>query len=355
MFSWIARVSGGRRLGTLLVVAAFLLGIAAAPATAQSDKRVVKVMTYNMDAGTDFLYFFALPNDPVTAAQLTYQELLNTDFRGRAGLIADQIAAAKPDLVSVQEATLWETLGSKGKRVVLADELDLLREALRGRHEEYRVVGIQELSDLAAPLGDGSYVRFLDRNVILARLGPGTPELVSNVRMGVYAAHRDPIPGFPEINGWMSVDVKAGDTKCRFFATHLTSPISETDATQVFQGLELIQLLNASPLPVVLAGDFNSDATGGAGGGVDQTPTAGLIFQAGYAEVWHVLRPNEDGFTWPLFFEDLFPGRDFFSGPERIDLVFVKGVVPLSIDLVGSTSPFPSDHAGVVATLLIEK
>ncbi len=116
MFSWLARVRGGRRLGILLVVAAFLLGIAAAPATAQSDKRVVKVMTYNMDAGTDFLYFFVTYHRPGRrATHATYEEFLNSGFAGRRGGTGQAHRVEKPDLVVAARGdavgVTWQTTG----------------------------------------------------------------------------------------------------------------------------------------------------------------------------------------------------------------------------------------------------
>ncbi len=110
--------------------------------------------------------------------------------------------------------------------------------------------------------------------------------------------------------------------------------------------------MGQSTLPVILAGDFNSDASG-LGIGPDQTPTASMIVGAGYADVWQSLRPGEPGLTWPLYLEDVFAGP---SSPfERIDLIFARGLDFLNVDIVGTNTPFPSDHAGVVATLRIEK
>jgi endonuclease/exonuclease/phosphatase family metal-dependent hydrolase len=324
------------------------------PASADSDKRVVKVMTQNMDAGSDLLFFFV--TDPITATQLTYQELLATDFSGRAELLADQIVIHQPYLISLQEVTLWQTISATGEPGVLADQLDLIMDALAVRHQQYKVVAGQNLTDIIAPLGDGSYLRFLDRNVILARTDLKKSELkLSNVQSGIYEATISPVPGFPEVmNGWLSVDAKIRGKSLRFFATHLESPISQNDPTQVLQGMELIEIMQQSTIPVILAGDLNSDASG-LGIGPDQTPTAAMIVEAGYEDTWQTLHPGEPGFTWPLYLEDvlaIFP-VDLFL--ERIDLIFAQDMEILDVAIVGNNSPFPSDHAGVVATLEIGK
>ena len=343
-----------RILTLILLIATLTLSVTMSPALADSDKRVVKVMTQNMDAGTDLLFFFV--TDPITATELTYQELLATDFSGRAELLADQIVIHQPYLISLQEVTLWQTISVTGETGVLADQLDLLMDALAARHLQYNVVAGQDLTDITAPLGDGSYLRFLDRNVILARTDLKQSELaLSNVRSGIYQATIAPVPGFPEaLNGWLSVDAKIRGKSLRFFGTHLETPVSQDDPTQVLQGQELIAIMEQSTLPVILAGDFNSDASG-LGIGPDQTPTAAMIVEAGYADTWQTLHPGEPGFTWPLYLEDVlvvFP-VDLFL--ERIDLIFARNLEILDVAIVGNNSPFPSDHSGVVANLQIEK
>ena len=342
-----------RILALILLIATLTLSVTMSPALADSDKRVVEVMTQNMDAGSDLLFFFV--TDPITATQLTYQELLATDFSGRAGLLADQIVIYQPYLISLQEVTLWQTISVTGGTGVLADQLDLIMDALAARHQQYKVVAGQDLTDITAPLGDGSYLRFLDRNVILARTDLKQSELaLSKVRSGIYQATISPVPGFPEeLNGWLSVDAKIRGKRLRFFGTHLESPVSQDDPTQVQQGLELIATMQQSKLPVILAGDFNSDASG-LGIGPDQTPTAAMIVEAGYADTWQTLHPGELGLTWPLYLEDIYAG--LLTSPfERIDLVFSRNLEILDVAVVGDNSPFPSDHAGVVATLRIEK
>ena len=341
-----------RILGLMLLIVTLTLSLTMSPALADSDKRVVKVMTQNMDAGTDLLFFFV--TDPISATQLTYNELLATDFSGRAGLLADQIAIQQPYLISLQEVTLWQTISATGETGILADQLDLLMNALAARHQQYKVVASQDLTDITAPLGDGSYLRFLDRNVILARTDLKQSELaLSNVRSGIYQATIAPVPGFPEeLNGWISVDAKIRGKSLRFFGTHLESPVSQDDPTQVLQGLELIAIMGQSKLPVILAGDLNSDASG-LDIGPDQTPTAAMIVEAGYADAWQTLHPGELGLTWPLYLEDIYAGPSYPF--ERIDLIFARNLEILDVAVVGNNSPFPSDHAGVVATLRIEK
>ena len=162
--------------------------------------------------------------------------------------------------------------------------------------------------------------------------------------------------------GWISADVHVGNKQFRFVTTHLETPIEGVPAAtdvQVAQAEELIHELRNVTIPVVICGDFNSDALHG--GFIDSTPTVGLIEAAGYTEVWPATHAAGDkGLTWPYYLEDQFPAPPFFaeSKPfERIDLFFSKGLEVTGSDLVFThmprlhgIPPYASDHAGVIAT-----
>jgi endonuclease/exonuclease/phosphatase family metal-dependent hydrolase len=124
----------------------------------------------------------------------------------------------------------------------------------------------------------------------------------------------------------------------------------------VAQGLELLNVIGQSPVPVVIGGDFNSAAPGGRGR--DLTATYSNFLAAGLLDTWAVAHPGVSGLTWPLHLEDDFG----FSVPtERIDLVFATRTIGVAaVQRIGATTSdltpsglWPSDHAGVVATLQI--
>jgi endonuclease/exonuclease/phosphatase family metal-dependent hydrolase len=123
---------------------------------------------------------------------------------------------------------------------------------------------------------------------------------------------------------------------------------------QQAQAEELVQAMSDTQLPVILAGDFNADAEF-AGIGPDQTDTPNIILDAGYTDSWQERHPNKPGFTWPLFLED--PLRPNPIGAfERIDLIYSRDLDVLDVHRVGNlTRNFASDHAGVVAKLLINQ
>jgi len=117
----------------------------------------------------------------------------------------------------------------------------------------------------------------------------------------------------------------------------------------VSQAGELTAVLNATALPVVLAGDFNSNAEAGP----EQTASVGLILGAGFADVWRLFNAPGTGFTWPLYFEDIASGPAIPN--ERIDLIFTRNVRVLNVDDTGTAAPFASDHAGVAAIVQVGK
>ena len=341
------------RIRRRIVLAILLSFCVIGGARADSDKRVAKVMTVNMDAGTDlgFMLYF-LTTDPMLGAQLTYQELAQSQIPERAGLVADTIAAEQPYLVSLQEATLWRTgPTAESATDVLYDQLALLLSALASRGQYYQVAATQNLLDAAVPMSETLALRFTDRDVILVRSDLPQSRLdLSNVRTGRYQATFE-FEGIPVPRGWMSVDVKMRGKQFRFVNTHLETPypgIPAATEIQVAQADELIGIMAATDLPVVLAGDFNANASAGP----DQSDATVHILNTGYQDTWLAAHPGEPGYTWPLFWEDFYAGSPVLPF-ERIDLIYARGLDILDVRQTGLSAPWGSDHAGVTATVEI--
>src|SRR5690348_4507112 len=141
-----------RRLVSLIaVVTTVLLGIFFIVSTANADSGVVTVMTQNMDAGTDLKLALAFINTstPTVGIDLTYQEILQSDIPGRAAILAHEIATLKPQLVSLQEVTLWTTGPDAFHQSALFDQLQLLQGALAALGENYSVVAVNPLTQVA--------------------------------------------------------------------------------------------------------------------------------------------------------------------------------------------------------------
>ena len=102
------RASRGRITSQCLLVVGMLIATAFAqdhPAHAK-DHSFLTIMTRNMDEGTDFGFILAAAGN-LSALQAalgeTFCEVVASNPELRATQIADEIAAAQPDLVSLQE------------------------------------------------------------------------------------------------------------------------------------------------------------------------------------------------------------------------------------------------------------
>lgn len=331
------------------------------PAHAKKD-RDITVMTRNLYLGATLEPLFnpppTTPEQLVAAATQLWHQVQFTDFPRRAQALAAEIAEEKPDLIGLQEVTLYR-VGTPGDPAsatqVRLDFLDELLRALAQRGQRYEVASSQaafdgELTafDWAPPAGTGGLidVRLTDRDVILARKGPETANIkVSNAQGGLYEnALVLPVLGQPlRIDrGWTSVDVKHRGRSFRLINTHL-----EAFAQPIAQ-LQAQELLTSGPvqtdLPVVLVGDFNS-APGEA--------AYQAIRAAGFTDVGEGSGPTccyDDALADPSAQLD-----------TRIDLVFTRGPIKaravkrVGVRLFQAQPPlWASDHAGVVAELILD-
>jgi endonuclease/exonuclease/phosphatase family metal-dependent hydrolase len=337
---------------------------------ADSTTTTVTVMTRNVDAGTDLGYIFAATDETSFAQGMaaTLAELKASKFSQRAARLADEIGATMPDLIALQEVTLWRTgpIMQPPATNILYDQLDQILAELAKRDLHYGVIAVQSELDAEAPVPTkGIDLRTTDRDVILARLDlPQSQFDLFDAQTHRYQSvftFGSPILGqLAAPCGWMAVDVVANGSKFRFVNTHLQSPIagiSQADEVQRAQAEELLASLSLAGMPVVLAGDFNSNAEPGP----EHTGTAQQIVDAGFVDTWKSAHPADPGYTWPMFGEDQNSGTTVPN--ERIDLVFAGGPLPLwfgntpaivTADRTGATAPFASDHAGLVVKLRLK-
>jgi hypothetical protein len=121
-------------------------------------------------------------------------------------------------------------------------------------------------------------------------------------------------------------------------------------ARRVHDTNELLSGPAATELPVVPVCDCNSPADG------SLTATYGNLIAAGFDDAWNVVFPGDPGLTCC---HDEFLLEPVASFSARIDLVLFRGDFEVTgADLVGENPAdrtpsglWPSDHAGVAATL----
>ncbi len=336
------------------VVAFSLCVISTSSASAENPNLHVKVMTRNMDAGTDFNLIAAAGGDFAEAVYNTISEVVQSRIPERIARLAAEIAETKPDIIALQEVTTWDI----PLEAVQFDQLDLLMKSLHSAGLHYKVAAIQELTRIEIP----DLAIFTDHNAILVRSGQlnviGSESRIYENNMFF------PMPdgtNIPLLGGWLAVNVKVRDSQFEFATTHLESAVSgypDTFDLQLSQALELVENLSKSNLPVVLAGDFNSDAEHTNNYPSDMTQSYDYIAHSGFDDVWKKLSPGDPGLTWPLFGEDLMAGQPI-QPLERIDLIFSNGLNADSIARTGfvpdTDGLYASDHAGLVAVFDLMK
>jgi len=322
-------------------------------------ERLVRVMTRNLYFGADLTPLITAPdlNAFVAAASTIYQKALATDFPARAKAIAKEIAATNPTFVGLQEAAIWRTgpaFDPAPAATVQVDFVQLILDELARRHESYKILIAAPGFDAESPTVLGFDIRLSLQDVILVRTDNKTEDLkLSNLQTGRYTAVLTlPSPAgtvtFPR--QWAAVDAQLHGKAFRFVTTHLEAVAAPV---RVAQAQELLAGPLQTTLPVIWVGDFNSEpsATGDA---------AAVILAGGLKDVWPVAHPANPGFTCCQA-EDLRNPTSQLN--QRIDLVWTQGNLGVvDARLVGAkpsnrtaSGVWPSDHAGVVATLALGK
>lgn len=335
--------------GTMSFIAVLSVWIVfVSSAAAKTVDLTIKVMTRNMDAGTDFNLFGT--NDFADAVGLTLGEVISSRIQERAARVAAEIAETQPDLIALQEVTKWKI--KSGHKTIVLDQLELLMDSLRDAGVHYRVAVVQNLTDIEIP----RIATFTDHDAILVR----SDRLLNIVGSETHIYDNlmpfpTPDGDIPILSGWIAVDVKIHRSRFKFVNTHLSSAIAdipETAQLQLSQAAQLVENLQATSLPIILAGDFNSDAETTHNYPPDATQSYDYITGSGFIDAWYALHPADHGYTWPLFGEDLMSGQDVSHIQERIDLIFSNELEAVSIERIG-TDPvenlYASDHAGMVA------
>ena len=345
------------RIGMIALVVIALSSMAQA-----KEKRQLVVMTQNLYLGSSLNAAIEAqsPGEFIAAVAFIYGTVLFTDFPARAEAIADQIEAERPDLIGLQEVSVWDVVNfAPGLPAPPGfDFLAILQQALDDRGLSYSVAAVSNNADIGPiPLAlcflppNVIYcsVQLLDRDVIL--VNDDNPDLsVFNPQSGRYVAQAEVITPVGPLffdRGWASVDGTFEGKQFRFVNTHLE--VGGNPDVQEAQGQEFLAGPAKTGGAVIAVGDFNSRADG------SSTTTYADLTMSYFNDSWD--DPDDPGFT-------CCQNSTLTNFPSAlgsaIDFVFTHAPArALSADVIGDT-PFqmvpplwPSDHAGVVVTLRI--
>jgi len=327
-----------------------LLAVLALPSAAGAAPRHtdVTVMTRNLFLGADLIPLaVSKPGAEFEhAAGDVLRQVTGSEPDERMTLIAGEIAKAKPDLVGLQEVTLWRT-GPKGDPApatdVRVDYLATLRAALAAAGAHYRVVADQRTLNLEGPTDAGVDLRFTDGNVILARKGVK----VSHVRSSDFR-HQLVIPtqavGNVSVNrSFNQLDATVRGAKLHFVNAHLEA---YSATTRLDQAKELVRRALRSKRQTILVGDLNS---GPSLPKPEDRPPYQAIARAGFKEA-RTSTPQ------CCFNDDLLSGR----WDHIVDHIMARPKVKLVRSFTTGTEKTPggrrpSDHGGVVSVLRLKR
>ena len=180
-------------------------------------------MTQNLYVGPPLNDAFAASSweELVAAGSQAWANLLASDFPTRAGALADEIAEARPDVVGLQEVTLWRdqtpsdvmTQPTPNATDVAFDFLAILQGELSARGVPYTPVATSTNVDVEFPRLDPEAglvdVRLTDRDVLMVRAD--LADRFSNPGNGHYTAQfSEPFPTGPvtSTRGWTSIDYR---------------------------------------------------------------------------------------------------------------------------------------------------
>jgi endonuclease/exonuclease/phosphatase family metal-dependent hydrolase len=372
---------------------------------AQAADAQVKVMTRNLYLGADVGVAMDLIPDLSAAAQFMWDQVKKTDFNKRAPKLAAEVIAQKPDVVGLQEATIWfckKNIFSKRTEVFNFTEQFLAATKAQGTeyvlaqkngktalNTGYSIAAVPFVTMVNDPetfqplFGQDKAAcgfEIADALAIRADLA-GNVLKVGNTE---YEQTYTIVPTIMTIyRGYTWADIQIGNTPVRFVTTHLESLWDENKVPNAaIQAQQLIKDLADTKNPIIVMGDFNSDPRDPRmpeNPNPGEQPVASDACPAGTSKCNAYLLMSEAGFVDagpdPMLPENYSWGMNaLLTGPDatrlkfakllgnsagytdRLDYVFSRnGAKAVSSQLIGNEAPnnLNTDHAGIVATLSI--
>jgi len=360
----------------------------------------VTVMSRNIYLGADVGRALELiPNLPA-AAQYMWDQVKQTDFSKRAKILAREINQSSPDVIGLQEATIWYCKKYPwSKKVEVFNFTEQLLDALNGRYELVSKDGVKALNPgfsinpipfLTKVNDEQTFNKVFGRSSAACGFETGDALLVKKsdnlevieVGNSEYEDSYSIVPTIMTIyRGYSWADIKVNGVPTRFVTTHLESLWDENKVpNSAKQAMQLVSDLSNTKMPVIVMGDFNADprdprskdqsnpgeqpVQSQACQANDITCNAYLIMsQAGYKDAGpDSLDPNN--YTWGM--NALLTGADpkrllaaklmgnAYGFTDRLDYIFSKnGTESVTSEIIGTQGEYGSDHAGVVATIAL--
>lgn len=335
------------RLRLLAPAAALVALLAAVAPSAQAAAKkgpTITVMTRNLYLGADLIPLATTPPGAQFEQTTTnmFAGVKAEDPDGRMKLVAGEIAKAKPDLVGLQELSLWRT-GPAPASTVAFDYIRTITTQLKKLHQNYRVVAIKQGFNVEGPMGGGNDVRLTLGDAILARKGVKVKHVHSALFKNQLTIPTQAIGNVVTNRGYNELDATVRGVTVHVVNTHLEAYLA---STRLQQAQELVKGALRSKLPTILIGDLNS---GPKLPKPEDRPPYQAIAKAGFKE--------ERTPKFSCCFNDL---SDKTGWDHNVDHIMAKPKLTLVRSFItgSETTPagiHPSDHGGVVSVLRLKK
>ncbi len=358
------------------------------------------VMSRNIYLGADVGVALKLIPDMPAAAQFMWDQVNKNDFSKRSIALAAEIKEFKPDVIGLQEATIWYCKKNAwSAKTEVFNFTDQLLQALGGDYvlasrdgktafnPGYSISPIPFLTMVRDP-GRFQKIFGQDKAACGFQIGDALAikkslaEQVIQVGNTEYEDSYSIVPTLMTIyRGYTWADIFIGDVAVRFVSTHLESIWDENKTpNSAKQAKQLIADLKETNMPLVVIGDFNADPrdprpANAANPGLQPTASdecpAGdskcnafrLMVEAGFNDAGPDASDPKT-YTWGA--NALLTGPDpdrlkagqamgnEYGFTDRLDYIFTKNGVDVSTSqIIGYKAPYATDHAGVFAEFTI--
>lgn len=301
-------------------------------------------------------------NAALAALSSAVTTLHRTSFASRAAAIADEIARTRPDVVGFQEGSKIDVdLTPLGVPLTAHEDfLAALRSAFDARGLTNYVLA-DSSANIEASLLYGM-VGLVDYDLMFVN----TDRVTVNATFKRHFTHNDgPVGGIDLVRGFVEARITAGGRDYTVVTVHtegtdLTAYGIDYHQLHAQQMQDVVDEVDKYDAPAVVFGDLND----GEGSLMYDVMTG-----AGFADAWRSLRPGVSGNTFGHLSDLSDDGPGFGLFTQRIDFVWTRGLGHAARDVNGTITRYgmlpsdqvagpdgmiwPSDHAGLVATLLL--
>jgi endonuclease/exonuclease/phosphatase family metal-dependent hydrolase len=337
----------------IVVLSALLCLSLGRPAAAGSID--ISVMTQNLYTGADTDPIIMADSIPAlqNAIAVATQSVIANNFPARAAAIAAEAAkAGGPVLIGLQEA---EIVSQGGMSLNYADTLIAALKA-QGLNYTYMIPGVGatvhtglslNTAAIGFPPGDPRFVSLTDQDVVLVRTDVPGFKVTSVSAPTFMNPGTITSPLFGQISlqrGYVLVDATLDGLPFQFVSTHLDGGLTSAEP---LEAEEILKALGTTGRPQLVVGDFNatpSDLCVGLPCGPAELLAAGFTNTGAALGPTCCQSPNLSN-TGSILNREY--DYIFESGFSSVDSAALVGDLPFE-----NVPPlWPSDHAGVVATL----